>query len=720
MLPVLAALGAMLQSCNDDSETVLPVSEPPTLSVQVADVQRTQATFEISSTDGVDYAYIVAEKNTMTIDDATEIFKNGTVGYLKDGKTSATTYDIHGGAEFEVFAAVRKINPYVYSEVYKADLNTDIPYNKIVTLDKVGLTEISYHVEVPAAAGTVKHVLVKEADYLAIKAILGTIGYIDEILYLKVFGHSVTQNIDIAEDKLAYTASGDEIHIHTGTTYYLLGGVVGEDGEIDSDSFEMIRFDTRKADEAPYDFDVNISTTSTTATVAIVPAPEFVEYRALVESKSEFDYALSEGEAQMRNLVVGNWDDSNNAVSRVKHGPTEILANGLIPNTEYVVGIIGYDELRREKFVRYDFITGEPTGPKPTVEITEIEPSVNAPWSSKAFNVKVTNTVDVYCGFFVKEQIDRLIFGGSSLADIVLMNGMKCGQEAVDQMLGAEGAEFEADNLQPETEYMFCVYARNEEYSVSCESFTFTTDEMPQVGGAVRKNMPGKYIASTTDEEGNTVTFPVVIATGADATTSADYSALNRLVAFGFGPAEQYPYVSPADLAAGGMSLTDAYEAYGPKWFIEFTSDTEIHVPSAQESYSSYSWSMGNIAEKTAYMWGFGIRPSTGRDMNRAETFPVEVSEDGNTIYVRGSYLETQNFYYYPTMIHPAASVWGSPTVLFRCYSELVLTRQESDAAAYVHKSDFRVPVRVTAKVGESSLKEGRSSVAEKFRQAGK
>lgn len=168
------------------------------------------------------------------------------------------------------------------------------------------------------------------------------------------------------------------------------------------------------------------------------------------------------------------------------------------------------------------------------------------------------------------------------------------------------------------------------------------------------------------------------------------------------------------------MDSETARASYGPKWFIEFTSEDEISIPCCQDDNRAYTWKMCQVDGSDAYMYGIAIRPSTGRDMpSRVDTFPIEVSDDFNTITVKGSYLESQKCYYYPIMLTPGSGWFSPETVHFRCYSELVLTRDNSNAAkACVHNSALRLPTReVINFVGNNSksIDSERAAFAEKL-----
>lgn len=711
LLVTLAALSAATTSCSDDDNVITPPNqEPPTLSINVNDIQRTQIDFTIRSAGAADYAYVVKESGQSYDPTAEELFTDGTIGQFEDGVATVSTLDVEGGKHFDLYVATRRINPYVYSDVRKIDLSTDLPYTDLVTLDRVGTTEFKYHVELPEAATRIKHVVVKKTDYEAIKSILAMFGEVTYDTYLKVFGHELTESSDIENDKFVPYGRSEDIHVYSDTEYILMAGVPMDDGNIDPDQFQVIELKTRPAGVCPYDLQVSVETTSTAATISIVPDDGITDYRVYVDKKSEFDYFRREGEAQVRSVIIGFWDDSTNQLSREHTGSIVLNPTGLIPNTDYVVGIVGFDSERHECAKYVDFRTGEPVGPVPQITITAKSDAVTAPWKSAAYNVKIQNAVSAVYGFFLKRQVDNVLANGSTMSAIIQNNGMTASAEQLAGMLTAEGATFETSELEANTEYVFGVYAVNDEYVSAAEYVTFTTDMLPQIGGETRNNMPGHYTASTTDAGGNIVTFPVTIATGVDDATTAEYALANRLVALGFGPQSSFPYQSPADLVAAGKSAEDAAALYGPKWFIEFR-DNGIVVPKPD----NLNWSMGNFGtSNNSYFWAIGIRPSNGRDIDNLYDFPVEVSDDGNTVTVKGYYNPNIPAYYYPSMC-TANSAWWYSDVQFRCYSELVLTR-DAASSAYFHRGAVKAPHTVVIRSFDRSAKEIRSKAADRIK----
>lgn len=710
LLLTAVVMSAAFTSCSDDDNVITPNLDPPTFSMEINQLQRTQADFTVRSAEAADYAYIVVEDGAAEAPTAEEIFEQGTIGQLKDGVAEVKTLDVEGGKTYSMYVAVRRINPYVYSEVSKFDLNTDIAYADIVTLDRIGKTDFRYHVEFPEGATSMKHTVVKKTDYEAIKRILALFGDVTFETYLKVFGRTITESSDFSIDKYDAWGPGndDDIHVHTNTPFYVMAGVPDASGNIDPEKFQVVEFTTRPAGVCPFDVNVAIETTSTTAKISLTPEPGITDYRVMVDKRSEFDSWRLEGEAQMRSVIIGHWDDSTNPIQHAYEGDIVLDQTGLIPETDYVVGIVGFDSERRECVKYVDFRTGEPVGPRPEITIQAKAEDVTAPWKSAAYNVKLQHAVSAVYGYFLKSQVDNVLASGSTMSAIIKNNGVYANAEDLAGMLSAEGATFETSELSANTEYVFGVYAVNDEYVASSSYVVFTTDKMPQLGGETRANMPGHYTASTTDADGNTVTFPVTITTGVNDATTEEYSVANRLVALGFGPEDQFAYKSPADLIAAGTSVDDANKLYGPKWFIEFREEG-IVVPKPD----NLSWIMYNSNGSNCYFWGIGVRPSTGRDIDNLYDFPVEVSADGNTVTVKGYYNQNIPAYYYPSMC-AASSAWWYNEVLFRSYSDIVLTRDSSNSA-YFHRGAIKAPRIVVIRHADNSEKLRRSNIANRI-----
>lgn len=701
---------AMLSSCDDDNTDngAMPSTEPPTFSVALDQIGRTSVDFTIQSSQASDYAYIILEKNAEPVSDAKELFTNGTSGMIENGTVTINSLDVDGGNEYILYVATRKINPYIYSEVKSFDLSTDIPYTKLLTLNHIGYTDFSYHIEMPEGAERMKHMVIRKTDYDAVRRILSQIAEVTMEQFLETFGHIITESTESSYDKYGKDAAGDgfDIHIHSGNTFLAMAGVINEDGKVDASQFECVEFNTRTAEVSPYDINVAVTTTSTSATVSLSPDPEIVNYRAIVNAKSEFDYDRFEGEQQVRYSIIGHWDDSTNTPSREYSGDNQISANGLIPNTPYEVGIIGFDAQGREKFKMVQFITGKPTGPAPTLTISDSNPPVATPWNSMAYIVKATNAVEVRYGYWLKSQVDNVLDRGTTMETLILSNGKQCSDDELSGILSPEGVTFETIDLLPETEYVFGVYARTNEYVAASDYRVFKTDEMPQIGGTVRKNMPGNYIATTTDENDEVVTFPVTITTGVNDVTTAEYSSINRLVALGFGPADKFPYKSPNEIASETPNT-----AYGPKWFIEFTDDG-IRVPNS----ANKAWTMGDYNGAATYIKGYGIRETANgpRAMEFDDDFVVEVSEDGNTITVKGTFHDIGNGgTCYPAMYTPSG--WISNTYHFKCTSDIVLTRQ---TASKSHSLRNVKPIGINiVKIGASSIRATHEAIASKLKK---
>lgn len=714
ILLLLVAVVAMVLPACGEKETVQkePPRPAPKVEIKVKELSRTEVTFTIKSIGASDYVYLLAKAGDAPAD-AETFFKNGKIGYLEDGTATITSKDLEGSQEYVLYAATRAINPYTYSEIAKIDLSTSLPYTSTITMERIGQTDFSYHIEMPKGVTKLKQMAVKKNDFEAVRAMLQAYGTVTLATYLKVFGHEITQSGTFTLDKLGKTGQGDDINVHPELEYYILAGEPDADGNIAEDKLQQTLFTTKAFPRSPFTVHQQITSTSTTLTVDLRPDPEIVSYRAHIASRADYEYILREGTPQWKASVVGYWDDKLNIEKGgARHeytGESQLRMAGLHPETEYVVGVIGYDRDGRECFINEYCITTPPVGPLPEVTISPETPLSNCPWNSKAYRVKVKNTQTLHVGFFPKAALDRKLSEGYSLEELVRNNADPVDAESLADARG-EGAIFEINTLTANAPYYFAAYAENDEFVGVAKSEAFTTERQPSYGGETRANMPGRYTAKTTDGFGRTVSFDVTIATGVNDATTAAYDAANRLVCLGFGPANKYPVQMPEQLVAAGKTPSEANLLYGPKWFIEF-SENSIFVPTVRdENTRGFSWAMYESGGKPVYFMGFGTRSSGDVIDSSAYQWPVTVSEDGSTITL-GGIDSTFGYDFFPGM--GKTDSWYSASLVYRCYSALTLTRKPD--AAPLRLRPLSVPTKFTILPGIDTNAAARRATANRL-----
>ena len=99
-----------------------------------------------------------------------------------------------------------------------------------------------------------------------------------------------------------------------------------------------------------------------TADIAIEPEEGIERFRYLVASRADFDYTAFEGEASVRRMIIGHWDDLTNESTKA----ITVNATGLKPNTEYQVGIVGFDDKSCAK--RFCFTTSRRRAYRPQTD----------------------------------------------------------------------------------------------------------------------------------------------------------------------------------------------------------------------------------------------------------------------------------------------------------------------------------------------------------------
>ena len=347
-----------LQGCSDDEGGNDGKNPPPTINVEVGDVTRTTASFTITTSGAADYAYAVLPASE-TIADAEALFENGIVAMFEGAKkVEVKIEDLTGDTEYKLYAAARNLNPFLYSKLVSESIDTHVAYTDMITLESVKTTSFAYHIMKPEGVAKYKHVCLSKSDYDYIINLAGG----TPASYVSAFGKEATEDDTYVFDTTFFDAGGFRQDIYSDMEFIIIAGEVDGEGQVAKDAAKTLVFKTKKAGTAPYGIDVSVSNiASMTADITIKPEEGIERFRYHVNTKAEFDYIAFEGEASVRRMIIGHWDDVSNESS----GTITVNAKGLKPNTEYQVGIVGFDKDMREKFLLYDFTTGEPTGPLP-------------------------------------------------------------------------------------------------------------------------------------------------------------------------------------------------------------------------------------------------------------------------------------------------------------------------------------------------------------------
>lgn len=645
--------------------------------------------------------------------DAEALFETGTVAVFETGKTvDISVGDLTGDTEYKLYAAVRNINPFSYSELVSASVDTHVAYTDMITLESVKTLSFAYHIMKPEGAAKYKHVCVSKADFDFIVGLVGGKAH----QYVSAFGKEAAEDGTYTFDTTFFDANNFRQDIYSNMEFIIIAGEIGDDGNVAEGTEKTLVFKTKEAGVAPYDISVAVSNiASMTADITITPSEGIERFRYYVNTKANFDYTAFEGEDIVRRSIIGHWEDTSNESSEA----LTINATGLTPDTEYQVGIVGFDKDMREKFLLYDFTTGEPTGPLPEL-VVEPE-TVDTPWNMAAFKVKSAHAVSMTAGIFPKGAIDEVLGrpGNENLTagDVIFNNGTALTSEQVAATQDGEGLIIQIPDLSPETEYEFGIYATNQESVGVSVVKDFATVSLPQFdGNGVRAKLPGKYTATTKDLEGKTVTFSVTIATGVNEATEKAYHDMNRLVVLGFAPCG-VEYADPEKLLANGWvaNKEEADAGYGPKWFIEFNSDNTISTSAPSDGMLDYT--MAKFNGKELYFRGYAKRPTSDRYTDTAISFPIEVADD-LTLTVKKVVDESEfgTFIYYPGVMSGTSQWYGD--MAFAASDEIVLTRdadQGAEPAAVKNVRQVSLPERVTVNLDAAPVADSRRIAAERM-----
>lgn len=676
----LSVLATVLMSCSDDkTPEVGPLPPPidkvaPELTIEVLVLDRTEVSFKLVTDKAEDYVYAVLPADAAAPESAEALFKEGTVGMFTTKEAVAIDRTLCANNKYVLYAAARTINPYVYSNVVSEELDTHMDYTQSITLDAVTRNSFTYHIK-PAGKGEYRHICLRKSDYDWFVSFMG----INHDMYVGSYGLRSEGEQSFSFTDAYLNEGGYPIYIYSDTEYIIIYGMADPSSRFKVLSSEHIAFRTAEAGEAPYGIEiVPEDIQSMSARITITPDEGIVRYRTAVAPTVEFDAAWIEGESVVRGMIIGDpTDQTRNMTGTIRLDPS-----GLDPQTEYTVGVVGFDANEREKVVFKTFTTADPSGPK--AEFTITPQTTETPWQSVAVHLKAKNAVDIRVCLETKALFDAVMaqpgYSGS-IDDIIRDEGIPLTPEQLEKALG-EGVLCSSDDLQPYTEYVYGFYGVNEEKVSSVATYEFRTEAAPVTD--LRLQMVGDFDATITDMDGRQHSFRVAVSDGLTETLREEYALKNWLAICGFEPCG-VAYCSPQDLLDKGWAATAA-EAdlnYGPKIILEVKQDDTVTTGSVNPNTSQLDFNMGIFNGK--YLWFKGYaKAQNGNIMSGAQCFPVEVSEDRNTITIKGvegTVFGSEQVMYYPG-VYDGENQWFGGHDIFRGGSDMVLTRVKAEPAS--------------------------------------
>lgn len=622
---VFAAMSMIAVACKKSDGPVQKEEEPevvaPVASVELGELTRTSVTFTIKSDSPGDYAWKIVPASE-SVSDAESLFQTGKTGMFGSTRSESVTYnELEGGNQYKLYVAVRKINPYVYSELVSEDLVTEQAYTDMITLEKVTTTAVSYHIEMPEDAVAYRHMLMDYNDYLYFQALVG----VTHNSYLSSFGLGSDKSETFDCEWVQYDGWNNyPTYIYSDTKYLILAGksagVTLEDA-VSAEDVKFLEFTTPKAEKCPYEVAVEVSDiTSLTAKVTLTPEEGVDRYRAFPMSEADYQAFLFEGEEMVRRAVIGAWDDASTEFK----DKAELTLTGLMPNSRYYICIVVFDKDMRELYIEETFDTAEPSGPVPEISVEAVD--VEEPWNSAAVNLKVRNAVSGVMMLRTKSAVDDVLNAPGNeditIETVIKNNGDPISSAALNAALAEDGCTLKFDNLSANTDYIFGLMMTNEEHVSKYHTYEFKTGSEPVVESTLFEKLMGEYVATITDLDGKEHSFDVTVTNGVNDATREAYAAENLLVCLGF-DACGIKYHSPQDLLDKKWASTEeeANRNYGPKWFLEI--DQDNNITTYKHAVSSSKYDPVNEAEIIDYS---------------ADGEAPMASFDGRTIWFKGTF----------------------------------------------------------------------------------
>ena len=418
--------------------------------------------------------------------------------------------------------------------------------------------------------------------------------------------------------------------------------------------------------------------TSTSVKIKTTPDSEVSEYYVLVRDKVWSDGIIEGyGESMLQTLVEressGSWRLT---------AANEQVWSGLAPSTEYICHVLVKDKKDGKSLALIPFTTAVSSMSAPVVEAS-LTNHANAPHNTLNLNIFCDSASSVKFAFNTKADVDNVRQKNNySDSDIARIYGMELSAEQVEA-IRTTGLTLQQEDLFPEVEYVAVISIKNAEQTETVKVTSKATKAKAtpaRVESDLFTSLLGEWEVSYSLIQFNNKPVSIngvkvtIAQGGGDDDSASYYRSHNRLViqgwpfnVWGDGTYEPMPYYSPADLKKSSSYWKNnpmlALRDFGPKIFLEIAEGDVVTVPSSRGEYF-YNWT-----DDDSTMYFFGADVENG--FTAPATFPVTVSDDGNTITIKECKSGEEFGYgiYRPAVFRYGTEPWALAT------SDIVLKR---------------------------------------------
>ncbi len=667
LLWALLLSAVFVVGCNPDNPTPdNPQPQPgekPVITLTEVEATFNTYSFEVTTTVAgtLGYAVVAEGYDAPKID---EIYALNSVE-LKD-KATITIENLNDNTNYTLYAVLRTSDQQSAPKTLKFTTPDDGKVNPIV-INSTTYDTISFTINI-------------EGSYVFTcidKAYLEYTNLTPED-YISTLGIGIPSTGVITVDWVNGGAWGSwSMNVREDSDYYVIAAIADGQNVVGDIFYQTTRTPKRPASDATVTIELT-DITSTSVNIKATPDSDVQEYLVLVKDKVwSDDIVAGHGESMLATLV------SRSGESWRLNSAKEAVWSGLLPNTDYICHVLVKDSKGAQSLILEPFKTLESSGVAPTIDATFTTAEVNG-YCTLNLNIFSAEAASVMYALNTKADVDlvRNQFDYTDAA-IVRNYGMALTAEQVEA-IRTTGLTLKHEDLYPGVEYEAVISVKSAENVETVVAVYATTSEKPvpaRVESELFTSLLGEWEVSYSLIQSNNINVTinnvkVIIAEGTEASSAEYYRSHNRLVIQGWpfdvdasGKYLETPYYTPSDLKS-----VDAYWANnpqlaerdcGPKIFFEIAEGDVVTVPSNRSEYF-FNWSTEN---GIFYFFGADLQ----NEFTAPATFPVTISEDGNTIVIGACHSGAEFGYgiYRPAVFRNGTESWALAT------GDIILKRVE-------------------------------------------